>query len=441
MTQSGVRRRLTIWYAVATLSLLLAALLAMRHFAQRALRNEHETAVAGAAALVRSFFRAELAEYRQVDVTVSHLAGELVFARMGIEFLRPDGSLFATARQPLAAATPLPPLVRRAEALEPRLAPGWQLRLTISTADLVAAQRNIDRVTLFAIPIAALVAALVAWWMTGRALSPISTMAAAADRLQNASGARLPVSNPDDEFGRLGLAFNRLLDRLDRAVQEQRRFLADAAHELRTPVARILGAAEERAAQPPSPADRDALTEIASELRRTAHTIDELLHLARADSGAMVAQRTSLYLDDVVSDAASRFARTAEQKGQAVAVTALVETPVQGDPQLIYRLATVLLENASRYTPEGGTIRIATRPSTDGGAELVVEDSGIGIVPEERESVFGRFVRGRSARQLAPEGAGLGLAIARSITTAHGGTLTVDDSELGGARFTATFPA
>ena len=441
MRQSGVRRRLTSWYAVATLSLLLAALLAMRHFAQRALRNEHEASVAGAAALVRSFFRAELAEYRQVDVTVSHLAGELVFARMGIEFLRPDGSLFATARQPLAAASPRPPLVRRAEALEPRLAPGWQLRLTISTADLVAAQRNIDRVTLFAIPIAALVAALVAWWMTGRALSPIITMAAAADKLQNTSGARLPVANPGDEFGRLGLAFNGLLDRLDRAVQEQRRFLADAAHELRTPVARILGAADERAAQPPSPADREALSEIATELRRTAHTIDELLHLARADSGALAAQRVSIFLDDAVSDAVSRFARTAEQKRQVVDVSGLAETPVQADPQLIHRLASVLLENASRYSPEAGTIRIATRPSAAGGAVLVVEDSGIGIPTQEREAVFGRFVRGHSARQLAPEGAGLGLAIALSIVTAHDATLTVDESDLGGARFTAAFPA
>jgi two-component system, OmpR family, sensor kinase len=441
MRQSGVRRRLTSWYALATLSLLLAALLAMRHFARRALQQEHESAVAGSAALVRSFFRAELAEYRQVDVTVSHLAGELVFAGMAIEFLRPDGSVFATARQPLAAAAPRPPLVRRSQPLEPSLAPGWQLQLTISIADLVAARRTIDRVTLFSIPIAALVATLVAWWMTGRALSPVGTMAAAADKLQSASGARLPVANPSDEFGRLGAAFNALLDRLDRALQEQRRFLADAAHELRTPVARVLSAADERAALPPSPADREALTEVAAELRRTSHTIDELLHLARADSGTLVAQRTGIFLDDIVSDAVSRFTRTADQKRQTIDVTALAETPVHADPMMVERLAGVLLENASRYTPEGGSIRVTTRPAGDATAVLIVEDSGIGVSAEEREAVFGRFVRGRTARQLAPEGAGLGLAIARSIAAAHGATLTVDDSDLGGARFTTTFPA
>lgn len=441
MKRAGVRRRLTSWYAVATLALLLAALLAMRHFARRALMQEHETAVAGSASLVRSFFRAELAEYRQVDVTVSHLAGELVFAGMAIEFLRPDGTLFATARQPLAAATPRPPLVQRTQLLEPELAPGWRLQLTISTAGLEAARRTIDRVTLLSIPIAALVAALVAWWMTGRALAPVGTMAAAADKLQSASGARLPIANASDEFGRLGAAFNALLDRLDRALQEQRRFLADAAHELRTPVARVLSAVDERTTHPPSAHDREALTEVASELRRTAGVVDELLHLARADSGSMVPRRADLYLDDIVSDAVAHCAKSAQLKHQSIDLSGMTETPVRADAGLVQRLATVLIENASRYTPEGGTIRVGTHPGPGGTATLVVEDSGPGVPAEEREAVFGRFVRGRTARQVAPEGAGLGLAIAQSIAAAHGATIAVDDSELGGARFTTTFSA
>jgi signal transduction histidine kinase len=430
-----------MWYGVATLALLLTALLAMRHFARRALLEAHEAAVERSAALVRSFFRAELAEYRRVDVTVSHLAGELVFAGMTIEFLRPDGTTFATARQPLAAATPPAPFSRRTQALDDDLAPGWRLRLTISIADLSAARAAIDRLTLVSIPVAALLATLVAWWMTGRALSPVGHMAAAADKLQGASGSRLPIANVHDEFGRLGTAFNGLLDRLDKALQEQRRFLADAAHELRTPVARLLGIAEARLTHPPEAQDRQAIEGMAAELRRTSTLIDELLYLGRADSGALSATRVDVFLDDLVSDVVARASLDADAKGLTLDPTGLAETPVRGDATLLARLTTALLDNAVRYTPRGGVIRVTTRKANNDVAQLVIEDSGIGVAEAERESIFARFGRGQAARQLAPEGAGLGLAIARSIVDAHGGTLLVDDSDLGGARFTATIPS
>lgn len=441
MKRPGVRLRLTLWYGLATLGLTLTALLAMRHFARRALLEGHEAAVERSAALVRSFFRAELAEYRQVDVTVSHLAGELVFAGMTIEFIRPDGSTFATARQPIAAGALVPPLTRRARALEGTLAPGWRLQLTTSIADLEAERAAIDRLTLVSIPVAVLLASLVAWWMTGRALSPVGSMAAAADRLQGTSGARLPVANAQDEFGRLGTAFNGLLDRLDRVLQEQRRFLAEAAHELRTPVARLLGLAEARTAHPPSPEDRRALEEISDELRRTSTLIDELLYLSRADSGVVSATRAEVFLDDLVSDAVARATLAADRKGLTFDLAGLAETPVHGDPALLTRLATALLDNAVRYTPGGGVIRVTTRTAGGGTAELVVEDSGIGVPQAERDAIFARFGRGKAARHIAPDGAGLGLAISRSIVEAHSGTLAVDDSDLGGARFTATLPA
>ncbi len=440
MSDAGVRRRLTGFYAAATFGLLLAALLVMRHVARRALLHEHEAAGLRSAALVRSFFRAELAEYRQVDVTISHLAGELVFAGMIIEFLRPDGSRFAIARQPLATAQPRPPVVMRTQALEERLAPGWRLRLTVSVADLDAALRGIDRLTLWSVVFAVVLATLVAWWMTGRALAPVAAMANAADRLDDPSGARLPVANPTDEFGRLGGSFNRLLDRLDRALRDQQRFLADAAHELRTPVARLLGASEAQLARPDATNARETLAEITTELRNTSGLIDELLYLARSDAGAVATAREKTFLDDLVSDAVARATRAAEARHQMIDASDLTETPLTGDPHQLVRLATVLIENAIRYAPDGGSIRVSTRLS-EGEAVLVVEDSGPGVPSSEREDIFGRFVRGKQARTLAPEGSGLGLAIARTIVEAHRGTLTVDDSPLGGARFTARIPA
>lgn len=440
MRSASVRGRLTITYALATLALLLGSLLAMRGFAHGALQRAHEDAAQRSAALVRSFFRAELGEYRVMDVTLSHLAGELVFAGMTIEFLRPDGKTFATARQPLQDGRPRPPVVVRTEPLDRELAPGWNLRLTISTADLTAARARIDRFTRFAVPVAALLAALVAWFMTGRALSPAREMARAAARLKATDGGRLPIADSDDEFGRLGQAFNDLLGRLERALEHERRFLANAAHELRTPVARLLARTEAQRSTTSTDGDRATLAAVEDELRHTATVIDELLHLARADAGAMQIQRQDCFLDDVAADAMARLEPAARARSIVLDLGGLGEAPVVGDPHLLGQLVSVLVDNAIRYTPAGGRISIAT---TREGAFTVlrVDDSGPGIPRDEREEVFSRFGRGRIARQLRPEGTGLGLAIARSVAAAHGGTVIATDSPLGGARLEVTLPS
>lgn len=436
---SSVRRRLTSWYAISTLALLVASLLSMRGFARQALEREHDAAVERSAELVRSFFRAELAEYRQIEPTIAHLASELVFAGMGIDFLRPSGERFAAARAPAGSATPPPPLRERVVALEGALAPGWQLRLRISVSDLEAARQRIDRLTLFAVPVAVLMAAVVAWLMTGRALAPVRTMAMAADRLGGGTPGRLPISDPHDEFGRLGRAFNGLLDRLDRALALQRRFLADAAHELRTPLARMLGESGAQLAQAPSSDDRQALERIDRELRHAARIIDELLLLARSDADTAPPVLTPQFLDDIVSDAVARFQSAATAKRLALALDAPAAVSVAGHELLLQRMVGVLVDNAIRYTPEGGEVRVSARRSGDE-VVLTVDDSGIGIASAEREAVFERFWRGQAARQLAPEGTGLGLAIAAGIASQHGAAIRITESPLGGTRTEVRFP-
>lgn len=432
---------MTAWFAGSVFVLLLVSIVAMRGIARRALAVQHEDGVLRNIELVRSFFRAELSEYQHVEVTLRHIAGELVFAGMEFEFLRPDSTIFASARLPNAQSGPRPPVRTYIVPLERDLAIGWKLRLRVSVADLANAHRRIDQATLIALPLAVALAALAGWLVTGRALRPVGQMAEAAERIDaSAPSARLPIADANDELGRLGRRFNALLDRLDGALAQQRRFLADAAHELRTPMARMLGETETRLAQPPSASDdRQSVERIHDDLRRASSLVDELMQLARADAGSAQAVLQPAFLDDVVSDALSPWHAEARRRGISLEIPVLDECPVSCDARLIHRLVGVLLHNALHYTPAGGRVEVRVLCRAGDGV-LEVDDSGIGISPEERDRIFERFYRGAAARQHAPEGSGLGLAIAAWIVQKHGATIRVDEGHLGGSRFRILFP-
>lgn len=435
-----IRRLLTAWYAGSVFVLLLLTVLAMRGIARQALAHQHQQSVERSLELVRSFFRAELSEYRDVRGTIAHVASELVFAGMGLDFLSPDSVRFASARSPRTADAPRPPLRTYVVPLERELASGWMLRMTVSTADFVEARRRIDKATLVALPLAVALAALVGWLVTGRALHPVAVMADAVERIDASKPTeRLPIADPQDELGRLGRRFNSLLERLEEAMTQQRRFLADAAHELRTPMARMLGETETRLAAPPSLEDRRSVERIHDDVLRASALVDELMQLARADAGSIDAVLAPAYLDDVVSDAVAPFEAEARRRQITLEVSTLEEAPAELDPKLVNRLVGVLLHNALQYTPEGGRVEVhVTREGT--GATLRIADSGIGIPPDERGHVFERFFRGAQARQRAPEGSGLGLAIARWIAERHHATISVDASALGGTEFRVRFP-
>jgi signal transduction histidine kinase len=435
-----IRRRLTAWYAGSVLVLLLAAVLSMRAFGRHALAVQHDESVERAIELVRSFFRTEYSEYRNVEGTLSHISGELIFAGMGVDFLRADSTEFSRARTPSGNREPKEPMRDYVVALDKDAAPGWKLRLRVSVADLALARRRIDQSTLVAIPVAVALAALAGWLVMGRALRPVVIMAQAAERIgADSPKERLPIADPNDELGRLGRRFNELLDRLDGAMSQQRRFLTDAAHELRTPLARMLGEAESRLASPPTALDRESLDRIHDDLRHASALVDELMQLARADAGSVDAVLADGYLDDIVSDAVSPWTAEAKRREVELEVPVLDEAPASLDGRLVSRLVGVLIHNALRYTPQGGRVEVRVE-QLDGHAVLEVEDSGIGIPSEERERIFERFFRGGEARQRAPEGSGLGLAIASWIARQHGASITVGEGSLGGALFRVVFP-
>ena len=449
-----IRLRLTVLYAATLLVVLLGASAVLHVALDDALDREFDASVRASAGLVQQFFRAEVEEYLTVEATLAHVAGELVFEGRAIRLRRPDGSLFQVVGAPVRRARrPLSGPVRTVRfPLDPEIAPRWDVEVDASAANVLALQARIDRWFAVGIPLLVAVAAMAGWWLTGRTLRPVGRMADAASRIAPASGARLPIDDPADELGRLGVRFNALLDRLDGAITQQRDFLADAAHELRTPIARLrarvelamLPASDAAGAFPAAPnaaAAQPVLAAVDNELRAVSRHIDELLQLARADAAGedTPLPGTSLFLDDIVADEVPRWHAEAQRRTITLTHGALEETPLNGDPVLLARLISILVDNAIRYGRDGGTVRVSVRP--EGAlACLDVIDDGIGIPLAERVRIFDRFFRGEAARHRRSDGSGLGLAIAAWIVRRHQGTIDAHDGPSGGTAIRVRLP-
>ena len=226
---------------------------------------------------------------------------------------------------------------------------------------------------------------------------------------------------------------------VEQSIAQMRRFMADAAHELRTPVT-LLRTRAELAAGQDRDAARDARTfrTIEGEAARVGEIVGELLTLARADAGERPVARDQVYLDDAVAGAVEAARALAEQKGVAVEVGKFEETPIAGDTALVRQLLLIVLDNAIKFTPAAGRVRLDVS-AEDGRGEVLVSDTGIGIRPDELPHVFERFYRGADAAHHA-EGAGLGLAIARWIADEHGARIGIVSQPGAGTRVAVTFP-
>ena len=226
---------------------------------------------------------------------------------------------------------------------------------------------------------------------------------------------------------------------VERSMDQMRRFMADAAHELRTPIT-LLRTRTEVALSQDREAARDATTlrAIDREAAQLGKIVGDLLTLARADAGERTIAHAPVYLDDVAAEAVEAVRTLAEQKRVAIAVGRFEEARLTGDAALVRQLLVIVLDNAVKFTPGGGkvTLDVATE---DGKATVVIADSGIGIPAEQLPRVFERFYRGDPARREA-DGAGLGLAIARWIADAHGARIDLASPPDGGTRVTIIFP-
>jgi signal transduction histidine kinase len=360
------------------------------------------------------------------------------------QIIADDGTVIASSDDAGAARLPWSETVDGAQTVriddEPvllvaeDLGEGRTLVVGVSVEDESETLGTVTALLTGAVPLVLIVVGATTWFVVGRALRPVATIRAdvddiTAERLDR----RVPVPDTGDEIADLAVTMNGMLDRLDASAQAQRRFISDASHELRSPLATIRQHTELAQSHP----DATSLPELADlvheEGLRLQALVDALLLLTRLDEGADPRQET-VDLDDIVLAEASRLRRS----GHTVDGSGIGAARVAGDGRLVGQLVRNLADNAARHARE----RIAfTVAEADGHAILTVEDDGAGVPGFDRDRIFERFVRLDEARARDSGGSGLGLAIVKGIVVAAHGTVVADESRWGGARFVVQLPA
>jgi signal transduction histidine kinase len=366
-----------------------------------------------------------------------------------VQLLGPDGIVVASDR-PERLKVPLRTAPGVTEsAVVPGLADTFTLvarratgnpRVALIVVGRSTEQRNETRaetagVLAVAVPLVVLALGLILWVSVGRALRPVEVMRDEADRITVAQlRRRLPVPVGDDEIPRLARTLNEMLDRIDEGQRLQRQFVSDASHELRSPISVIRQAAE-IARDYPDRVGTGALAEdVLAESLRLEELVTALLLLARLEGGEGRSAEV-VDLDDLVL---TEVARVRARAGVRIDAHAVAAGQVQGSAVLLGQVVRNLLDNSCRHAASLVCVGLRDEHGT---VELVVDDDGPGIAPEDRARVFERFVRLDDARARDEGGSGLGLAIVRKIVASSGGSVEVTESPTGGARFTVRLPA
>ena len=489
----SIRVRLTLWHTLAVAALLTAFSIATWIFLVRTtgtradqsladmarafvkvwggVRAEEETNAASSSVLAAS-------EFRDPDrrIVVFDRAGRVIamsdttplvpaLSRQRLSSIQPGplATLLRNATSENQAFTSLDPggdggAPVRAHAI--RVSEEGQTFTVLALRSLRAeedASESFVTAVLVAIPVALLLAGIGGYLLARASLAPVVAMGRQARRISASNlDERLPVENPRDELGELAEVLNELLARLEhafeheqRSAEQQRQFMADASHELRTPVAALSTVADVALARTDRDASelREALDVVRGEGSRLGRLVDDLLLLSRADAGELPARHEQLYLEELLQDSARAARGLAAARGVSLIAPPAEEAPFVGDSHMLRRLLMILLDNAIKYTPRGGEVRL----SLDSDAvsrryRISVEDTGPGVPAWAAKRIFERFFRvdesrGRTTEDVvASPSAGLGLAIARLTAEAHGGTVELDATGPEGSRFIVTLP-
>jgi signal transduction histidine kinase len=266
------------------------------------------------------------------------------------------------------------------------------------------------------------------FWMGRRILAQAGAISAVATQIMRGDlSQRLPVRNADDEINRLAREINTMLDRIEQLTLGMRTVLDSAAHDLRTPLNRLQATAEGAMSQVmPGSTERKVLERVSIEVDHMRSTLDALLRIALAETGTVA--REAVDLSELVASMVELYAPVSEERGIGLACDVAAGIGVQGSRQLLAQALANLLDNAIKFTPEGGRIRVSLRASA-AGPEVIVEDNGPGIPADKREIVLGRRVRLDQARKVP--GSGLGLSLVAAVTKLHGARLILDDAAPG----------
>ena len=458
MRTMPIGARLTLWYfgifAVTFAAYGVAMLLAMRTTVLAVVDDELRAELRGVERMLQRYdptvsaaaLREELREHSGLRpggdlLQISDAAGAWVFQSRSI---REYGIAPAVSTQDPRYET----IARndgRLRVLSARLVVSgreYTAQLAASVAEAAAILARFQRLLVVSVPPVLVLACAAGYWLSRRAMAPVDAITDAARSVsEHQLSRRLVLPRTADELQRLTATFNAMLDRLEASFARITRFTADASHELRTPVALVRTTAELTLRRPREVEDyRDALTQVLWEAERMSGLIENLLALARVDSGSEVLALEPLDVGALLRQACDRCQPLADAKAVRVE-RAIPPDQVAGraDARALERLFVILIDNAVRYTPGGGRVRVGLE-TADEAASVAVADTGIGIPRASIPLIFERFYRVDPARSRDAGGAGLGLSIARWIADAHRASIHVESSEGHGSTFTVRLP-
>ena len=461
MSALSIRTRLTLWYS-GLLLVILAAIGALSYsWLRRTVHQDLDASLLTVARAIRDTGAPDRPE-REVEALLREMLGPELYDKF-FRLLDPEGRPHTSGSPPRGDALPLSGPARaralRGEStLETVAGPGAE-PLRVFTMPIVRNGRVVDIVQvgmavrraealldrylhtlIVLIPLGVGLAALGGAVIARAALRPVDEMTRTARRI-TAEDLSRRVERPGtgDEMERLALTLNGMLARLEAAFTQTRRFAADAAHELRTPLAALRGGIEVALRAERTPEEyRRVLASSLEEVERLIRLAEDLLLLSRSSAGPDVT-RAPVDLEPLLLDVFDVGARLGQGAGVSVRTDAMASATVRGDATALRRALLNLIENAIKYTPPGGKVELGLTTG-DGLAVITVSDTGIGLDPADADRIFEPFVRLDAARARDTGGAGLGLAIARSIAVAHGGTLTVESRPGAGSRFVLRLP-
>lgn len=425
MPIDSIRGRLTAWYSVVLAIVLVATGAISYEVMRRQLRRTTDAALSATSRQIVATLRDEAAENRGAlsPRAIAEVLGEFRDReRSAALSTAPARAGFATINHVRYLYTPA-----RIGANDYVVAAGQSLA---SHEEFLAGLR---KAMLLTIPLALLIASAGGYLLARKSLEPVAAMSAKARAIGASSlGERIAVQNERDELGQLASTLNELLARLEDAFASQRRFMAEASHELRTPVAILQGELDVALSRDDRDARdyRESLEVMQRSVRRLTRIVRDLFLLARGDAGQYPLRSERFYLDDVVAQTLHGFRTLAAERGVTLHEERAHDLVMNGDEDLVQRLVANLVENAIRHAPPGGDVTVRCSAG-----RIEVHDNGSGIPRELHEKIFERFFRTNG------NGAGLGLPIARWIAEAHGGRVWLESSNERGTTFCATLTA
>ena len=462
----GLRLRLTLWYlGFFSLLFLLFGVFLYGRLAAGLLHRVDDT-VTGQARTAATLFADEYQEQfgdarkAAAEIVYNDLRGQQLAIFSGSRLLASGGPATPALYAAIAAradgspgpdiVVPVPGLgIAGSRAAVHRRTVDGVLYVVVACLplDSIAADLRLVREVLFlATPLLLALAGFGGYLVAKRNLAPLGWMAEQARRISGSNlDTRLEIGRAAEELEVLSVSFNELLARLDQTFGSMRRFVADASHELRTPIAVIRGEADVALSQERSAAAyRETLTVILDESRRLSRLVDDLLNLARADAGNVQLQLREFYFGDLLRDCCRSVQALATARGIAVECRSPEDVPYRGDEELLHRMAMNLLDNGIRHTPPGGRVLVSLEmvsiEAGGDGLRIGVSDTGTGIAPQAMPHLFERFYRGDQARSRQDGGFGLGLAIVKWVAESHGGSVGVSSQPGAGSTFTVSLP-